>query len=118
MNRLSQNVISIVVGDAGRRLLGFFAVAYLARNVGLAEFGLINIGFTVLSYAMMVSSSGLAAFGARSIARDKSNQIIPTIIGIRFITSLVAFLVVVLYYRAFPLLPRSIRMYKRYAALS
>lgn len=91
MRRLSQNFFSIILSDVGRRLLGFLAVAYLARKVGTANFGAINIGFTVLSYAMMVSSAGLNSFGTRSVAQGAPPTIINDILSVRLVTSSVAF---------------------------
>ena len=96
MKRLSANILSIVASDLGRRLLGFFAVAYLARTVGVSGFGLINIGFAVLSYAMMVSGGGLGPYGARAIARGDSPGIASAIAGVRLVASGVIFLLVAL----------------------
>lgn len=60
MKQLSRNFYSITLSDLGRRLLGFFTVTYLARKLGVADFGAINVGFTILSYAVMASSGGMS----------------------------------------------------------
>ena len=103
MKRLSSNILSIVASDVGRRLLGFFAVAYLARTVGVAGFGLVNIGFAILSYAMMVSGGGLGPYGARAVARGDSSGIASAIAGVRLAASGLVFLLVSL--GAFVLVP-------------
>ncbi len=94
MKRLSKNVVSIVFGDVGRRLLGFLAVTYLARNIGPSEFGLINIGFAVLSYGMVVGLSGTNAFGTRAIARGEGAGIVPPILGVRIVMSAISFVII------------------------
>lgn len=94
-------MIALVGSDITRRLLGFFTVAYLARVLDIADFGLINIGFTVLSYALMVSSGGLTTLGIRLIASGESNSIVPRILSLRL---LLAFLSVGLTILLIPML--------------
>ncbi|MBI4547240.1 MAG: flippase [Ignavibacteriae bacterium] len=91
MKRFSQNFLSIISSDIGRRLLGFLAVTYLARTVGTANFGAINVGFTVLSYALMASSGGLNSFGTRSVAQGALPTIVNDILSVRLITSSLSF---------------------------
>jgi O-antigen/teichoic acid export membrane protein len=83
------NILAIAGSDVGRRILGFLAVAYLARTVGPSGFGLVNIAFAVLSYAMMLSGGGLPAYGARSIAKGGPASIAATITGVRLALSVV-----------------------------
>ena len=94
MKRVSKNVISIVGSDIARRLMGFVAIAYLARKVGVADFGAINIGFTILSYALLVSSAGLNSFGVRAIARGESSNLVNIVTTIKLISSSGAFILV------------------------
>ena len=95
MKRLSKNFLSIIGSDIARRFLGFVAVAYLAHKLGTAGFGLINIGFTVLSYAILASSAGLVSFGAREVARGNIDELANRIVSLRFFLTLPIFLVVV-----------------------
>lgn len=96
MKRLSRNAISIVTSDAVRRFIGFVTVAYLARRVGIESFGAINVGLTVLTYALLVSAAGLGAFGARAVARGESSGIASTIVSIRLLTGTVIFGIVII----------------------
>ena len=91
MKRLSRNFLSITLSDLARRLVGFFAVAYLARTIGTSGFGIVNIGFTVLAYAMLASSAGLGTFGTREIARGGSADVVGSIVGIRLFFALPVF---------------------------
>ncbi len=94
MKRLSENILAITASDLGRRLLGFLAVAYLARTVGVSGFGTVNIGFAVLSYAMMVSGGGLGPYGARAIARGDAPTLASAVAGVRLAASGVLFVIV------------------------
>jgi O-antigen/teichoic acid export membrane protein len=96
MKRLSKNLLAIVLSDVTRRVLGFLAVAYLARKVGTAGFGAVNIGLTVLSYAMIVSTAGLSSFGTRAVARGDSRDIVPATLSLRGVNALAAWFVVLM----------------------
>lgn len=95
MKRLSKNLLAIVGSDVGRRVLGFLTVAYLARKIGTASFGAMNIGFTVLSYGLMISGMGLPIVGARAMARGDSPDIVGRIVGIRIAGAILVYGVVV-----------------------
>ncbi|MBI1806539.1 MAG: flippase [Ignavibacteria bacterium] len=93
MKRVSRNFLSIIGSDIMRRILGFFTVAYLARKVGTAGFGAINIGFTIFSYALVISSAGLGSFGTRAVARGDNEGIISSVISLRLVSGIFAFLI-------------------------
>lgn len=91
MKRFSKNFISIFGSDIGRRVIGFFTVAYLARKLGTSDFGVINIGFTALSYAIMTTAGGLNTYGAREIARSDSFAVVNSLLSLRLAGSLVTY---------------------------
>ncbi|OLD68044.1 MAG: hypothetical protein AUI33_09930, partial [Ignavibacteria bacterium 13_1_40CM_2_61_4] len=80
--------------DAGRRVLGFFTIALLARRLAPPDFGVITIGFTVLSYATMLAAGGLGAFGIRAVARGEASLEVSSVIGARLMNSIIAFFLV------------------------
>ncbi|TLY32629.1 MAG: hypothetical protein E6K56_02795 [Ignavibacteria bacterium] len=94
VKQLSKNAISIILSDAGRRVLGFFTIALLARRLAPSDFGLITIGFTVLSYATMLAAGGLGAIGIRAVARGESSLEGSSVIGARLVNSIIAFLLI------------------------
>lgn len=96
MKRFSKNFISIIGSDIARRIIGFLAVAYFARKVGTSQFGAINIGFTVLSYALIFSSLGLSSFGIRAVAKNEFTGLINRILSIRLVMALLAFMGIVM----------------------
>lgn len=94
MKRLSRNFLSIIGSDVARRVLGFFTVAFLARTVGTAGFGAINIGFTIFSYALSISSAGLGSMGTRAIARGEDDSMVSRIVSLRLVSGSIAFIIV------------------------
>ena len=94
MKQFSKNAISIILSDAGRRVLGFFTIALLARRLAPSDFGVITIGFTVLSYATMLAAGGLGAFGIRAVARGEASLEVSSVIGARLVNSIIAFFLV------------------------
>ncbi len=96
MKRLSRNALSILLSDIGRRLIGFVAVAFLARKVGTEGFGMINIGFTVLAYAILAGSGGLVSYGTREVARGKTDNLVNRIISLRLFLTIPIFGTVIL----------------------
>lgn len=91
MKRVSRNAAALLGSDLLRRLLGFLAVTYLARIIGTEGFGAVNLGFTVLSYAIVLSSAGLPSLGAREVARAPEQPIVGNIVGARIRNALIAF---------------------------
>ena len=72
MNRTFTNLISLVGADTAGRLLGFVAVAFLARTVGAEALGLIAAGMGILTYATIVAEAGLPILGTRTVTRNMS----------------------------------------------
>ena len=91
----SQNVLYIFAGDATSRLLGFLAVAYLARMLGKPEFGIINIGVAVLNYTLLIGNSGLGLIGTRAVSSGSEDIAFLTgrILVTRFLLSAAAYIV-------------------------
>lgn len=89
MKRLSRNALAIGASDLLRRLLGFAAVTYLARKVGAAGFGAVNVGFTVLSYALMAGTAGLNTYGTRSVARGEPPSVVSRVLTLRVLQGII-----------------------------
>lgn len=91
MKRISKNFIAIIGSDVARKMIGFFTIAYLARIMHAAEFGAINISFTVLSYAFMISAAGLSTFASREVARGSSSELLNTMMSLRVVGAVAAY---------------------------
>jgi PST family polysaccharide transporter len=68
VKRPLRNLVAFLAGDLGSRLIGFFITAYLARVLDTAGFGLINIGFSVLGYLMLLGTPGIHLIETRNAA--------------------------------------------------
>jgi O-antigen/teichoic acid export membrane protein len=89
LSNILRNLFILAIGDLGSKLLGFAAIAYMARILGPDNFGLVSIGLAVLGYMVLLSSPGVHLYGTRSVASgdDKSKHIVISISGLRFFIS-------------------------------
>ncbi|UCG91240.1 MAG: flippase [candidate division WOR-3 bacterium] len=93
MRKLSKNLLSLFMSDVVSRLLGFIAIAYIARLLGIEGLGQIRYGFAFLNYALLFANPGLTTIGAREIAKDIHNRrIIDEVMGLRIFLSGLIFL--------------------------
>lgn len=68
MKKPARDVIAVLSGDIGSRIIGFIVTVYLARVLVPASFGLINIGLAVLSYLALLGSPGIQMVETRNAA--------------------------------------------------
>ena len=68
--RVSRNVLTLSVGELLSRLVGFGATIYVARQLGVREYGIIGFGFAVLLYLTAVADGGLEHTGPREVAES------------------------------------------------
>lgn len=88
MKKLSKNLLSLFMSDVVSRLLGFVAVVYIARLLGIEGLGQIRYGLAFLNYALLFANPGLTTIGAREIAKDPHNRsIIDEVMGLRIFLS-------------------------------
>ncbi|MEA3475744.1 MAG: flippase [Candidatus Cloacimonadota bacterium] len=96
IKRTAKNVAALFAGDIFNRLIGFIAVAYLARILGASNFGLISIGLAFLSYFLTISSNGLPILGVRKIIKCKDdNEIVGDFISTRFVFSIFVIIIII-----------------------
>ncbi|HXX63789.1 MAG TPA: oligosaccharide flippase family protein [Bacteroidota bacterium] len=68
MKKPIRDVMAVLSGDIGSRIVGFFVTVYLARVLAPASFGLINIGLAVLGYLALAGSPGIQMVETRNAA--------------------------------------------------
>ncbi|MER3524694.1 MAG: hypothetical protein C4326_11715 [Ignavibacteria bacterium] len=61
-------LIAFLAGDVGSRAIGFVITAYLARVLDTGGFGVVNIGFSVLGYLMLLGTPGIHLIETRNAA--------------------------------------------------
>ncbi len=90
MKNVLRNLVILAIGDLGSKVLGFFAVAFIARTLGPENFGFINIGLAVLGYLILATSPGVHLYGTRGVASGEIDtaQIVVSITGLRLVLSI------------------------------
>lgn len=107
LNRVLKNLLFLSMAEFFLKILGFVAVAYLARILGPKGFGEIGFAAAILAYFLLLVNLGLDTFGVKEVARDhtKINSYLNNILTIRLIASFISFflLIVLVYFIPKPL---------------
>lgn len=72
IQRIAKNTMVIILGHILSALIGLVVVAFLARYLGTARFGLYNFVFFFLSFFGVITNLGIDTILVREISRDKS----------------------------------------------
>lgn len=96
MKRLTRNFLSLASSEIARKVLGFLSVAYLARRLTLADFGLVSLGFTLLSYTINISTAGLNLYGIRETAHGLDKTLAGRLLSLRLAMAGVVFVLTAL----------------------
>ncbi|GAB5045781.1 flippase [Thermodesulfovibrio sp. TK110] len=86
-----------IVGEGISRGIFFLSSIYLARTLGVSNFGLFTLAQTVAIYFWLFSDLGINMYGIREIAKDKKNaeKIINPLFTIRITIGMIIFLLYV-----------------------
>lgn len=66
---LLQNLGFLTLGQAASQLLNLAVLVLLAEWLGPGDFGIVQVGVTVMAYALILSEWGLMSLGVRDVAR-------------------------------------------------
>lgn len=71
------------------KLIAFFLSIYLARYLGVADFGIYNFAMTYLSFFVITSGFGLDLVSIKRISRNKdlASEIVGNVLAVRLLTS-------------------------------
>jgi len=72
VQRIAKNFLSLSSGEIISRIFSFIAIVYLARILGVENFGKIGFAQAILVYFMIITELGLTTLGTREIARAKN----------------------------------------------
>lgn len=94
-----KNLLSLIFANILTKALAFLGVAYLARVLGAEGFGKIGFAQAIMVYFLLIVSQGLGTFGAREIAREKTNikTYADHIVTIRLFFSLISYVLLVVF---------------------
>jgi O-antigen/teichoic acid export membrane protein len=68
--RLLRDFIALSGGQLLSKALGFFAFAYLARNLEPASYGAVEVAVAIAVFFGLIINCGLSAIGVRELAQD------------------------------------------------
>ncbi|MDI6802965.1 MAG: flippase [Bacteroidota bacterium] len=94
MTRVSKNIFSLAISEGGSRLIGFVTTVYLVRSLSMHDFGLISIAIAVFGYALLFAVHWFNTYGIRQVASGTNNDFIGNYISLRFILSVLIFIIV------------------------
>ena len=91
-----RNFIYLLSGDLVAKTLGFLAIIFIARKLGVEEFGRLGFAEAFFSYFIYIGIAGVDTIAVRDIARDKARTDINTYLGnvmsLKLILSVVAYI--------------------------
>ena len=74
MKRLLPKAVWIFVGDGGAKLFGFIATIYLARTLGVEQFGQLAFALSVLGICAWFTDMGINTVATRSVAAENKES--------------------------------------------
>ncbi|MCU0487465.1 MAG: flippase [Anaerolineales bacterium] len=69
-----RNTLWLSLGDLAAKVLNFLALVYLARVLGVADYGAFEFAITVLTYFTLLADAGLEVWSLRETARGANLQ--------------------------------------------
>jgi len=97
--RILKNFFSLASAGIISQGLGFVVIVYLARILGVANFGKVVFAQAIFVYFMLITNLGLPTLGAREIARDKNKieHYVNNILTIRLVLAGISFCLLLLF---------------------
>ncbi|MCM3874555.1 MAG: flippase [Pyrinomonadaceae bacterium] len=97
--KLFKNFLSLAGAEVFSKLLTFAAFAYLARTLGVSDFGYIEFAGAVLMCASLIVDQGFSPYGAREIAKtpEKTGRLAAEVITVRAVLAAAGYLAIVLF---------------------
>lgn len=86
------NILRLSVGDFLAKTLSFLAFVYLARVLGVLNFGVLEFANALLMYFLLLSDAGLEAWATREAAQARDLQkVAGRVLPLRFLFAGIAF---------------------------
>lgn len=91
MKRTGSNLSWILLSDMFAKGSMVFATVYLARVLGVVEFGIFSLGISIANSIWPIVDLGVNGFGTREVAQNKksANELISTLNSLRLFASLI-----------------------------
>jgi O-antigen/teichoic acid export membrane protein len=100
------NIIRLASGDLVAKALSFLAFIYLARILGVSDFGILEFASSVLTYLLLLGDGGLEMWGTREASKTTDlPALVERILPFRLLLAFVAFAILLLLLPFFPHYP-------------
>ena len=101
-----RNLLHLFIGDFLAKVLNFLAFVYLARVLGVTNYGVLEFALSALTYFLVLADGGLELWGIREAARGKDKQqLVGRVTPLRFLLALCAFDLLLILLPTFPTYP-------------
>jgi O-antigen/teichoic acid export membrane protein len=101
-----RNIFRLAAGDLVAKATSFFAFVYLARILGVANFGVLEFAGSVLTYLLLISDGGLEMWGTREAAnRADIPALAARVVPLRLLLALLSFVTLLVLLPLFPHYP-------------
>jgi O-antigen/teichoic acid export membrane protein len=101
-----QNILKLSVGDFFAKTLNFLAFLYLARVLGVTNYGVFEFGVAILTYFMLLADGGLEFWGTREAAQGRDiRNLAGNILPMRVMLAGLAFVILIVLLPLFPPYP-------------
>jgi O-antigen/teichoic acid export membrane protein len=89
-----KNILRLATGDFISKALNFLAFIYLARVLGVSNFGVLEFANSVLAYFLLVADGGLELWGTRETAKNQDVRTLAArVVPLRMLLAALAFVV-------------------------
>jgi O-antigen/teichoic acid export membrane protein len=103
MDKPFLNIVRLCAGDLPAKALNFFAFVYLARVLGVANYGVLEFAVSILTYFQLFADGGLELWGTREAAQGRDmRELAARIVPLRFLLALGSFCALLILLPAFP----------------
>ncbi len=97
------NILRLSLGDFIAKALNFVALVYLARVLGVVDFGVLEFSHSLLVYLLLLADGGLELWATREVARGRdARQLAAQVVPLRLVMSLGTLVVLLLALPVFP----------------
>jgi O-antigen/teichoic acid export membrane protein len=97
LHRFSSNFGWTIIGEIGGKGIFFFVTVYLARVLGVKNYGIFTLAQTIVYFFWLAVDLGVNMYGSREIAKDKKNvdHIVNSLLTIRILSGFIVFTIFV-----------------------
>ena len=101
-----RNIFRLATGDLVAKATSFFTFVYLARILGVANFGVLEFAGSVLAYLLLISDGGLEMWGTREAANSADiSALAARVMPLRLLLASLSFVILLALLPLFPHYP-------------